>query len=118
MNKREVGSRYEELVVHYLIEHGYRILERNYRTKQGEIDIIAKDGKYLVFLEVKYRKNEKLGYPSEAVSYAKQRRISRVALGYMNHHRYSIYDTPVRFDVAAILDGELEYIKNAFDYVP
>ena len=66
-NKRAVGSRYEEETAAFLQKNGYRILEKNFRDRRGEIDLIAKDGRTLVFVEVKYRKNARNGYPEEAV---------------------------------------------------
>ena len=63
-NNRTIGSEYEDIIVNYIKEKGYEILVTNYRCKQGEIDIVAKDGKYLVFIEVKYRKSSKTGVPT------------------------------------------------------
>lgn len=94
-------------------QQGYRILECNYRCRQGEIDIIAQDGSYLVFTEVKYRKNSKMGYPAEAVTLTKQNKIRQVAAYYIYSRKIS-EQTPVRFDVAAIMDDTISYIQNAF----
>ncbi len=113
MNKRAVGSKYELLAVDYMEEQGMRILERNYRCKQGEIDIVGKEAQYLLFVEVKYRKNTSSGYPAEAVTPAKQKRIYQIARHYLYEHHLS-EDTPVRFDVVAILGQEIQYIRNAF----
>lgn len=113
MNKRAVGSEYEALAVAYMEQQGMRILERNYRCKQGEIDIVAKESQYLLFVEVKYRKNLSSGHPAEAVTPAKQQRIYQTARYYLYEHHLS-EDTPVRFDVAAILGQEIQYIRNAF----
>lgn len=117
MNKREKGAQKEEQVCAYLLSKGVKIKERNFRCKQGEIDIIGYDGDYLVFFEVKYRGSRSAGSAAEAVGFAKQRRICRVADYYrMIHHCKE--DTPIRFDVVAI-DGEnFHWIKNAFYYVP
>lgn len=113
MNKRQTGSQYEEKAAEYMKQQGYRILERNYRCRQGEIDIIAQDEAYLVFVEVKYRSSTEKGYPAEAVTERKQRIIRQVAAYYLYSRRLS-EQTPVRFDVAAILGEEIQYIKNAF----
>ena len=67
MNNRETGSRFENEAASFFIEKGYEILERNYRRKTGEIDLIVTDHKYLVFVEVKYRKSTQKGFPEEAV---------------------------------------------------
>lgn len=115
-HSREMGKQYEDMAVSYLKEHGYQILDRNYRVRQGEIDIIARDTNYLVFVEVKYRKNAKAGDPAEAVSFRKQQSISNTTLYYLNQKRYAL-DTPVRFDVISILDQNLTHIKDAFFFV-
>lgn len=115
-NKREMGSKQEEIAVEYLIKEGYIILDKNVYTKSGEIDIIAKHENYLVFIEVKYRSNANMGFPEEAVDFRKIKRISRTAMYYM--YRSNIpTDTPCRFDVIVILGKEITLIKNAFDMV-
>lgn len=115
MNKRAVGTAYEKTAGEYLKKQGYQILEYNFRCRSGEIDIIARDGEYLVFVEVKYRRNAGSGNPLEAVDVRKQRTISRTALYYCMKHGYG-ETTPCRFDVAAVLGGEICLIKNAFEY--
>ena len=116
MNKREKGAQKEEQVCAYLLYEGVKIVERNFRCRQGEIDIIGYDGEFLVFFEVKYRSGRGMGSAAEAVGLTKQRKICRVADYYRMIHRLS-EDTPLRFDVVAI-DGEnLRWIKNAFYYI-
>ena len=115
MNKRAVGTAYEKEAGAYLEKQGYQILEYNFRCRSGEIDIIARDGEYLVFVEVKYRTNAKSGNPFEAVDSCKQRTISRTALYYCLKHGYG-ETTPCRCDVAAVLGEEITLIKNAFEY--
>ena len=115
MNKRAVGTDYEKRVGVYLEEQGYQILEYNFWCRRGEIDIVAKDGKYLVFVEVKYRRTEGTGNPLEAVDRRKQRTISNVAMYYLASHSLG-GETPCRFDVAAVLGEEIRLIKNAFEY--
>lgn len=112
-NKRAVGSRYEEETAAFLQKNGYRILEKNFRNRRGEIDLIAKDGRTLVFVEVKYRKNVRNGYPEEAVDTRKQKKICETAAYYVYKNRIPEY-TPMRFDVVAVLDGEFKLIKDAF----
>ncbi len=112
-NKRATGGRYEELAAGFLQEKGYRILERNYRDRYGEIDLIARDGACLVFVEVKYRRNSASGFPEEAVDARKQERI-RHAASYYLYSRHYPEDTPCRFDVVAILGGEAHLIADAF----
>lgn len=112
-NKRATGSRYEEMAAAFLRERGYRILERNYRIRSGEIDLIARDGRCLVFVEVKYRRNRENGYPEEAVGARKQERIRRAASCYLYSRHYP-EDTPCRFDVVSVLGDEIRVIEDAF----
>jgi putative endonuclease len=115
-NKRKLGAKAEQAVREYLSQHGIEIMEMNYRCRQGEVDVIARDDKYYVFIEVKYRNSNRYGSPQEAVGLAKQRRISKAAYYYLYSHGLG-ENTPVRFDVAAVLEDKITYIKNAFDYV-
>ena len=112
MNRRETGTQYEERAAEYLIAQNYQILERNYRIRSGEIDIIARDGTVLVFIEVKYRKNDESGNPLEAVDIRKQRKIKKVARYYLYQKKYG--DVPCRFDVIGICGSHIEHIKDAF----
>lgn len=120
-NKRKTGAAYERKAGSYLQKCGYEILEYNYRCRLGEIDIIAKDGSYLVFCEVKYRSNRRMGTPAEAVTLKKQQTISKCAMYYVTTHGLSYL--PCRFDVVSISDcpekgtDTIDLIKNAFDYV-
>ena len=77
MNKRCVGKQKEELAAEFLVRRGVKIIDKNYACKVGEIDLIGLDNGYLVFVEVKYRKNTAYGYPEEAVSKNKRRKIIR-----------------------------------------
>ncbi|MBW2328178.1 MAG: YraN family protein [Deltaproteobacteria bacterium] len=111
------GQTGEDLAVCYLENQGYTIVERNYRKRIGEIDIIARDGECLVFIEVKTRTNRRFGSPFDAVDFRKQQQISRVALAFMTQHRCG--EVPVRFDVIGVHLEEsprVELIKNAFEY--
>lgn len=116
MNKRSLGSAWEEQVCTFLKREGCEILEKNYRSKRGEIDLIVRDGRYLVFVEVKYRKNSAVGFPEEAVDYRKQLRISRTAQDYLLKKHLS-ETTPCRFDVVAVCGNQVRHIRNAFDFV-
>ena len=115
LNKRAVGTAYERQAGAFLSEQGYEILQYNYRCARGEIDIIAREGGYLVFVEVKYRRDPGSGAPAEAVNQKKQRAISRTALYYCLSHGYG-ETTPCRFDVVAALGDGMRVIKNAFEY--
>mgnify|MGYP002509625113 CR=1 FL=1 len=113
VNHREIGSRYEHIAGAYLEEKGYKILEYNYHCRLGEIDLIARDGEYLVFCEVKYRKGCVAGSPVEAVDVYKQRKLWKTAEYYLLRHR--LYDVPCRFDVIGIEDNRITLIQNAFE---
>ncbi|HCC07556.1 MAG TPA: YraN family protein [Clostridiales bacterium] len=117
MNKRKIGGIGEDVAVKFLESKGYNIVERNFDCTVGEIDIIARKDGYLVFIEVKYRKNLSYGYPVEAVTYSKQKNIRRVATWYIKYKNL-IFEKNFRFDVVGML-GELEHptislIENAF----
>ena len=112
-----LGKFGEDLARERLEDLGYRILKTNYRCPLGEIDLVARDGDVVVFVEIKTRKNESLGQVKEAVNRKKQTKISKVALAYMKSN--NLWGSKARFDVVAIrlIDGkkEIEIIKNAFE---
>ena len=111
-NKRRTGTRYEQAAGFFLEQIGYEVLEYNYRSRFGEIDIIAKDGICLVFCEVKYRSGREKGSPLEAVDNRKQQRIFRCASHYLAGR--GLEDVPCRFDVIGIEGTAVTHIKNAF----
>ncbi len=115
-NNRQTGTYYEDLAAEYLIDQGYDILERNFRRRGGELDIVAKKDGILVICEVKYRRTGRTGASLEAVDYRKQKKISQMAGLYLLSHGYSS-NTQLRFDVIGF-DGEkkMTHIKNAFPY--
>lgn len=115
MNTHQTGSTAEDAAVRYLQENGYQILDRNFRFHHTEIDIIAKEKDYLVFIEVKYRKNAAAQHPLAAVGKEKQKRISVTALHYLQQHSCDL-NTPCRFDVLAFLGETPELIRNAFPF--
>ena len=116
INKREVGKTYESKAVDYLISNGFVILERNYRNRFGEINIIAKKDRTITFIEVKYRRNRSFGDALEAVDHRKQIRISRVAAAYLMSKIINM-STPCSFDVIVIYgDGVINHVKNAFEF--
>ena len=114
-NKRTVGAIHEKKAGQYLETQGYTILDYNFYSRNGEIDIVARDGEYLVFVEVKYRKSNVSGHPLEAVTVAKQKTISKTALYYIK--KYGLEYMPVRFDVVGIIDNQVTLIKNAFEFI-
>ncbi len=120
--KKELGAKGEEVAVSYLKSKGYRIVERNYRIRFGEIDIIAEQGDDLVFIEVKTRSGTLFGSPFESVTKQKQKQLSKVALEYIS--KQGFHDRPARFDVVGIelqkgsemfQDAAVELLQNAFD---
>lgn len=112
-----IGKQGEEAAVSLLRENGYKILLRNYKTKLGEIDIIATDRDTFCFIEVKTRNSLKAGQPQEAVSGPKQRQISKAALMFLKQNK--LLDKKARFDVVSVeyLQGspKLNLIKDAFE---
>lgn len=115
LNTRRIGTEKERLVCKWLEEKGYRVIVRNFSCRTGEIDIVAWEGGYLVFVEVKYRTDAGCGAPEEAVGRHKQRAISRTALVFLQRYRYA-ETTPVRFDVAAVSGGTVSLCKHAFEF--
>ena len=112
-NNRQTGAAYEQLAADYLMEQGYEILERNFRCRQGEIDIIAREKAYLCFVEVKFRRGNGCGSPLAAVTERKQKKILQVARYYLMRNSLPL-DTACRFDVVAVANTEITLIRNAF----
>ncbi len=114
-NKRQVGTEHEMQVAETLRQNGWQILAQNFRCRFGEIDLIAKEGNTICFLEVKYRQADQFGDPAQAVDHRKQKRISNAASYYL-YSKHIPSDTPCRFDVAAVTPSGIRLIRNAFDY--
>jgi putative endonuclease len=116
-DRGRVGTFGEAVAVRALKNAGYKILDINYRCKLGEIDVIAREGGTLVFVEVKARRSNRFGNPKMAVTQKKQRKVSMVALEYLK--RNGISDEKARFDVVAVSlrssQPDVEIIRNAFD---
>jgi putative endonuclease len=115
-----LGAYGEDVACSYLEKQGYKILERNFNCKVGELDIVALEGDVLSFIEVKCRTGVDYGNPADAVSYSKQGKIVKAALFFMT--RYKLFDHMCRFDVIEVLtdgskeDTRINLIKNAFEY--
>lgn len=114
---KELGTRGEAAASSFLQKQGYAILGKNFRTRAGEIDIIAEDNGTLVFVEVKTRRSDAYGLPEEAVDARKQRKIVDAARYYL--HRYNHADRDCRFDVVGVelcgSDGDrINHVRNAF----
>jgi putative endonuclease len=116
MLKKLLGKAGEDRAAKFLAKQGYRVLERNYRTSHGEIDLIALHEGTIVFVEVKTRTSNVFGAPELAVTPQKQRRMIKTALGYITYKK--LHQVPCRFDVVAISDAtekEVALIQNAFE---
>ncbi len=114
-NQRILGERYESFASKYLTGKGLKIIESNFTTKVGELDLILKEKNTVVFVEVKYRKQTHYGHAAEMVTPAKQRKLVKTAMIWLTKNNLSPYETDFRFDVVAIHDEgrQVEWIKNA-----
>jgi putative endonuclease len=116
---RSLGQRGEDAAAKFLRKLGYIIVARGHRDRIGEIDLVAVDGRTVVFIEVKTRTSQDAGHPAEAVDDDKQRRLTRLALAYLK--RYDLLECSARFDIVAITWPDLkskpkiEHFKNAFE---
>lgn len=113
MNTKILGTSGEGKAAKYLMLKGYEILETNFSNKVGEIDIIAKDKNYIVFVEVKTRTSKLFGLPCEAVNFRKQQKIRQVSLSYMKAHGI-LNRVQSRFDVIEVIGEDIRHIENAF----
>ena len=115
MQSNIYGKRSEIIASNYLKDKGYKILETNYKNKIGEIDVIAQDKDYIVFVEVKSRLSQKFGHPLDAIDEIKQQKIYAIASLYLVEKRK--YGKPCRFDAISILgieNPEIHHITDAF----
>lgn len=112
-----IGARGEDEAARFLEKKGYKVLERNFRCRYGEIDIVARDGKTVVFVEVKTRGSEAFGAPLSSVDARKQKKIALAAHFYIETNR--LVDADLRFDAIGIEDREgkltFEHVKDAFE---
>ena len=116
LTPQNLGREGERIALNLLKTKKYKIIQRGFRMFRGEIDIIARDGENLVFIEVKARRGSRYGYPEEYVTLSKQRQIKKIARGYVNQN--DISNIPCRFDVIAVtfLDegAEADHFEDAF----
>lgn len=118
--RRTLGERGEDVAARYLRRRGFRIVGRGVRTGIGELDLVAVEGRTVVFVEVKTRHSDEQGHPAEAVDLAKQRKLTLLATAYLKRHR--LLNHAARFDVIAVTwpDGQrprIEHFPNAFEAV-
>ena len=109
----EPGTSGEDLVAAWYQGNGYEIVARNWRCREGELDLVVRRGRMLVFCEVKTRTTDHFGVPAEAVTYQKRARIRRLAARYLREAA-RVRPGEIRFDVAAVLGGEVDVIEGAF----
>ena len=112
--RQALGARGEDQAAAWYVANGYQVLARNWRCREGEIDLICAQGRRVVICEVKTRASAAFGHPAEAVTPAKARRLRTLASRWLASDDPPFRPTEVRFDVAAILAGELEVIEAAF----
>ncbi len=116
-----LGNEGERLAARFLRQQGFKILARQYHTKLGEIDLICRDGVTIVFVEVKTRRSEAAGRPEEAITFAKQKQLTRVGLAFLKEHQ--LLECPARFDVVSIVwpadsrDPQIDHYRHAFSAV-
>ncbi len=113
-NNKELGAEGEQLAVDYLEQQNFKILERNYRYKRAEIDVIAEKEELLIFVEVKYRKNNSFGYPEEFVNDRKVELIHMASEHYVEHKEWN---GNIRFDIISITKGNppnIEHLEDGF----
>ncbi len=115
-HRQRVGRIGEKIANRYLRDEGYEILGTNFRTRYGELDIVARSEGIIVFVEVRTRTSERLGTSVDSVTLSKQQQVRRMASIYLS--QYCLADSPVRFDVIAIFlqstQAKLQHIKHAF----
>jgi putative endonuclease len=104
---KQIGDEGEELAAELLKEKGYEILERNFRTRYGEIDIVAKEKECLVFVEVKTKASDRFGSPGEMINYKKQQKIKNMGLAYVTENNIK---TPWRIDAVLVEGEQMEHL--------
>ena len=116
--RQSLGKKGERLAMNYLRQAGYKIISSNYRTRLGEIDLIAEEGETLVFVEVKTRSSKNCGHPLESITPSKKRQIEKVALEYLSKNRQ--FERNIRFDAVAVFflppgnAPEIELVRDIF----
>lgn len=112
MGKREVGISGEDIAAAWYEARGYQVLDRNWRCRDGELDLVLRNGRQVVFCEVKHRMGVGFGTPAEAITREKKQRIRHLAARWLQDAKPR--PAEIRFDVAAVLKGDIEVIEGAF----
>ena len=110
--RRALGARGENLAARWYERNGYAVIDRNWRCRSGELDIVARTGSTIVFIEVKTRSSDAYGSPAAAVTPAKQRRLRGLAIEWMRANE--IHGAALRFDVACVIGNQIEVLEAAF----
>jgi putative endonuclease len=110
--RRALGADGEAAVAEWYVDHGYEVVERNWRCRAGELDLVLRRGRTFVFCEVKTRSSDAFGAPVEAVTRTKQARLRHLAAQWLEEA--PLHPTDIRFDVASVLAGEIEVLEGAF----
>jgi len=110
--RQQLGAAGEDIVARWYEQGGYRVVARNWRCRDGELDLVVRNRTTVVFCEVKTRRSTRFGLPVEAVTLAKQRRIRGLAMRFLREHPQG--GGALRFDVAAVMDGKLDVVEGAF----
>ena len=111
-SRRALGDAGEDLVARWYADAGYRVLDRNWRCRDGELDLVLRNGRQVVFCEVKHRRGVGFGTPAESITREKKQRIRHLAARWLQDAKPR--PAEIRFDVAAILNGEIEVLEGAF----
>jgi putative endonuclease len=112
MPRREVGVAGEDLAAAWYEARGYQVLDRNWRCRTGELDLVLRHGRTVVFCEVKHRRTASHGTPGEAITYEKKQRVRHLAARWLEDAKPR--PAEIRFDVVAVLDGDVEVLEGAF----
>ena len=110
--KRDVGIRGEDIAAAWYEAHGYEVVDRNWRCRDGELDLVLRNGRQVVFCEVKHRTGLGFGTPAEAITREKKQRVRHLAARWLQDAKPR--PAEIRFDVAAVLDGQIEVLEGAF----
>lgn len=114
MHTKAIGNKYEQLALNHLLKNNLKLIKQNFYCRLGEIDLIMQSDKNIIFVEVRYRKNNQYGHPLETINLRKQTKIKKTASYYLQQNK--LLNAYCRFDAIAINDkNEINWVKNAFE---